>query len=223
MDSRIRLQTRLHVLLHSRHRVRFLVSPIEKNFSLPFSNVFRSMMLENIFFPRVTCFRLNDYRHLHEAVIESREDLYQISGALNKIKVCTSSSPLVLTLHKKGPCMVYASDFKSHSDSHKYRILNGSLPICEVYGKKSVKLSVLIEYVRGRERVFQVKRSLPNGIEVEHHNNPIQHVSYNILSYRTYDEVLFDIISDGTINVGSCVQWNIDFLSYKFRELNFCV
>tara|TARA_R110002073_G_scaffold336208_1_gene530875 strand:- start:17768 stop:18760 length:993 start_codon:yes stop_codon:yes gene_type:complete len=187
---------------------RFEFRPLEPGYGLTVGNALRRVLLSSLEGYAITSLRVEGVEHEFSTIKGVVEDVTEI--ILNLKQVCfkqqiedSENETVVISIN--GQEQLTAGDFQNFISG--FQVLNPDLVICNM--EKSVKIDMELTIEKGRGFVLaedNKKANAPLGtIYTDAIYTPIKNVKYAIENYRVeqktdYEKLIFDIVTDGSIN-----------------------
>ena len=187
---------------------RFEFRPLEPGYGLTVGNALRRVLLSSLEGYAITSLRIEGVEHEFSTIKGIVEDVTEIILNLKQVRFKqqieeTENETVAISIN--GQEQLTAGDFQNFISG--FQVLNPELVICNM--EKSVKLDMEITIEKGRGFVLSEdnkKSNAPLGtIFTDAIYTPIKNVKYAVENYRVeqktdYEKLVFDIITDGSIN-----------------------
>lgn len=187
---------------------RFEFRPLEPGYGLTIGNALRRVLLSSLEGYAITSLRIEGVEHEFSTIKGVVEDVTEIVLNLKQVRFKqqiedTDSETVSITV--TGKEQLTAGDFQNFISG--FQVLNPELVICNM--EKSVKLDFELTIEKGRGFVLSEENKKPNAplgtIFTDAIFTPIKNVKYAIENYRVeqktdYEKLVFDIVTDGSIN-----------------------
>ena len=187
---------------------RFEFRPLEPGYGLTVGNALRRVLLSSLEGYAITSLRIEGIEHEFSTIKGVVEDVTEIILNLKQVRFKqqiedTENETVSVTL--TGKEQITAGDFQNFISG--FQVLNPDLVICKL--EKSVKIDLEFTIEKGRGFVLSEenkKASAPLGtIFTDATFTPIKNVKYAVENFRVeqktdYEKLIFDIITDGSIN-----------------------
>ena len=187
---------------------RFEFRPLEPGYGLTVGNALRRVLLSSLEGYAITSIRVEGVEHEFSTIKGIVEDVTEIILNLKQVRFkqqIEESENETVAISISGQEQLTAGDFQNFISG--FQVLNPELVICNM--EKSVKLDMEITIEKGRGFVLSEdnkKANAPLGtIFTDAIYTPIKNVKYAVENYRVeqktdYEKLVFDIITDGSIN-----------------------
>ena len=187
---------------------RFEFRPLEPGYGLTIGNALRRVLLSSLEGFAITSIRIEGVEHEFSTIKGIVEDVTEIILNLKQVRFkqqIEESENETVAISISGQEQLTAGDFQNFISG--FQVLNPELVICNM--DKSVKLDMEITIEKGRGFVLSEdnkKTNAPLGtIFTDAIYTPIKNVKYAVENYRVeqktdYEKLVFDIITDGSIN-----------------------
>ncbi len=187
---------------------RFEFRPLEPGYGLTVGNALRRVLLSSLEGYAITSLRIEGVEHEFSTIKGIVEDVTEIILNLKQVRFKqqieeTENETVAISI--SGQEQLTAGDFQNFISG--FQVLNPELVICNM--EKFVKLDLEITIEKGRGFVLSEdnkKSNAPLGtIFTDAIYTPIKNVKYAVENYRVeqktdYEKLVFDIITDGSIN-----------------------
>ena len=187
---------------------RFEFRPLEPGYGLTVGNALRRVLLSSLEGYAITSLRIEGIEHEFSTIKGVVEDVTEMVLNLKQVRFkqqIEETESETVTVSVTGKEQLTAGDFQNFISG--FQVLNPELVICNM--EKSVKLDFEFTIERGRGFVLSEdnkKSNAPLGtIFIDAIFTPIKNVKYAIENYRVeqktdYEKLVFDIVTDGSIN-----------------------
>ena len=187
---------------------RFEFRPLEPGYGLTVGNALRRVLLSSLEGYAITSIRIEGVEHEFSTIKGIVEDVTEMILNLKQVRFkqqIEESDNETVAISVSGQEQLTAGDFQNFISG--FQVLNPELVICNM--EKSVKLDMEITIEKGRGFVLSEdnkKANAPLGtIFTDAIYTPIKNVKYAVENYRVeqktdYEKLVFDIITDGSIN-----------------------
>ncbi|HHC78698.1 MAG TPA: DNA-directed RNA polymerase subunit alpha [Flavobacteriia bacterium] len=187
---------------------RFEFRPLEPGYGLTIGNALRRVLLSSLEGYAITSLRIEGVEHEFSTIKGIVEDVTEIILNLKQIRFKqqiedTDNETVTVTI--SGQEQMTAGDFQNFISG--FQVLNPDLVICNL--EKTVKLDLEFTIEKGRGFVLSEENKKANAplgtIFTDATFTPIKNVKYAIENYRVeqktdYEKLIFDIVTDGSIN-----------------------
>lgn len=184
------------------------LEPLERGFGHTIGNSLRRILLSAMPGYAVTQARIEGVLHEYSAKEGVEEDVVEILLNLKRLafRLPLDQSEAILKLHKKGPCVIKASDL---AETNNVEIMNPDLVIAHI--AKDCELIMELKARRGRgyepaqERVLGEEHKEIGALQLDASYSPVRRVSYVVENARfegraDLDKLTLDIETNGTID-----------------------
>ena len=191
---------------------RVTLEPLERGFGHTLGNALRRIMLSSMPGSAVTEVEIDGVLHEYSTIDGVQEDVIEILLNLKELAIrMNSRDEATLTLSKKGPGPVLASDIQL---DHDVEIINPNQVIANL--TKSGELNMKLKIQRGRGYVPSVNREgeedRPIGrLQIDALFSPIRRIAYKVDSARVdqrtnLDKLIIELETNGTIDPEDSVR-----------------
>ena len=187
---------------------KFEFRPLEPGYGLTVGNALRRVLLSSLEGFAITSARLEGVDHEFSTIAGVVEDVTEIILNLKQVRFKRQIDEVdneAVSISISGQEQITAGDFQKFISG--FQILNPELVICNLDPKVSINMEITIEKGRGYVPAEENKKaSAPLGtIFTDSIYTPIKNVKYSIENYRVeqktdYEKLIFEIITDGSIN-----------------------
>jgi len=213
------------IMNHADHMSgQFEFRPLEPGYGITVGNALRRILLSSLEGFAITSFRIEGVDHEFSTIKGVVEDVTEIVLNLKQVRFkrqidATELETVSFTI--SGKDTFTAGDIGKNTSS--FQVLNPDLVICNLDPK--VKLTIEIAIGKGRGYRPAEENKLANAafgtIAIDSIFTPIKNVKYSIENYRVeqktdYEKLIFDIITDGSINPKDALQEAAKILIYHF-------
>ena len=192
----------------SDYQGRFEFRPLEPGYGLTVGNALRRVLLSSLEGFAITSVRIEGLDHEFTTIPGVVEDVTEIILNLKQIRFKQQIDEVdneVVTVSISGQNKVVAGDFQKFISG--FQILNSDHVICNLDSKVKIQMDITINKGRGYVRSEENKTSSAKlgTIFMDSVYTPIKNVKYHTEDYRVeqktdYEKLVFDIITDGSIN-----------------------
>ncbi len=187
---------------------RFEFRPLEPGYGLTVGNALRRVLLSSLEGYAITSLRIEGVEHEFSTIKGVVEDVTEIILNLKQVRFkqqIEESENETVAISISGQEQLTAGDFQNFISG--FQVLNPDLVICNM--EKSVKIDMEITIEKGRGFVLSEENKKANAplgtIFTDAIYTPIKNVKYAIENYRVeqktdYEKLIFDIVTDGSIN-----------------------
>lgn len=208
----------------SHHRV--VLEPFERGFGHTLGNALRRILLSSMPGAAVVEAEIEKVKHEYSTLPGVREDVVDILLNLKGLAIRMSDvTEVTLSLKKKGPCVVKASDI---SLENGVEIINPDHVIAHLTeeGELSMKLKVMMG--RGyqpasiREQIYQESRPI-GMLLLDATFSPVTRVAYQVENARVenrtdLDKLVIDIETNGTLDPEDAIRYSASILQQQLAS-----
>jgi len=189
-----------------------VAEPLERGYGLTLGNALRRVLLSSLQGAAVTAIQIDGVLHEFSSVPGVREDVTDMVLNVKEISVrMDEEGPKRLTLSKKGPGAVLASDIEVSGD---IEILNPELVLCHLDDGAEINMEFTVETGKGYVPADRNRpEDAPIGfVSVDALFSPIKRVSYKVENTREgqvldYDKLNLTVETDGSISPEDAVAF----------------
>lgn len=189
-----------------------VAEPLERGYGLTLGNALRRVLLSSLQGAAVTAIQIDGVLHEFSSVPGVREDVTDMVLNVKEISVrMDEEGPKRLTLSKKGPGAVLASDIEVTGD---IEILNPELVLCHLDDGAEINMEFTVETGKGYVPADRNRpEDAPIGfVAVDALFSPIKRVSYKVENTREgqvldYDKLNLTVETDGSISPEDAVAF----------------
>lgn len=204
----------IEVEANNRNRTKVVLEPLERGFGHTLGNALRRVLLSSIPGAAIVEVEIEGVEHEYSTIEGVQEDVVDILLNLKGVAFrMHTREETVLTLRKKGPCVVQASDIKLDHDTE---IVNPEHIIAHVTKKTEVAMTIRVRKGRGYEpvasrRSADVMDSSIGHLMIDASFSPIRRVAYRVesarLAQRTdMDRLVIELETNGAIAPDDAVR-----------------
>lgn len=190
------------------------IEPLDRGFGHTLGNALRRVLLSSIPGGAVTEVEIDGVLHEYTTVEGVQEDVTEVLLNLKGLAIrMHARDESVLTLNKKGPCTVYASDI---SLDHDVEIVNPDHVIAHLSKQGEINMTMRVEMGRGYQpasvRMSEEEGDRPIGkLVLDASFSPVRRVSYTVDSARVeqrtdLDKLIIEIETNGTLDSEDAVR-----------------
>ncbi len=202
-----------------KNNIKVTIEPLEKGFGNTLGNALRRVLLSFLPGHAIVEAKISGISHefsSKEGVYEDVIDiLLNLSGVHFKLE---NRNNVELSLNKKGPCKVFASDFVL---THGIEIVNPDHVLATLDNGCDFGLNVKIKRGRGHQIVLDKneinEKKIIGWLKVDASFSPIEKVTYKIENARVknkanLDKLVINIVTNGTISASEALHWSAKIL-----------
>lgn len=213
------LETKIKRLHEEDHFIECLFTPLEKNFALTFANLLRRVLYSYTIGHSITAVKIEGIQSEFEeipGIIEDTVDIlsniknltFQIDHPIQEAKLSISQQKNVKNI--RGEDILCPKGIS---------VLSKSAQLCTMNGTTSFEASLLVQ--SGTGYYFYNTKNLEKGyIPLDVSFSPIEHVSYRIQTYSHYEELVFYLKTNGSVNARSALSHSLEFLRERYASLS---
>jgi len=187
---------------------KFEFRPLEPGYGLTIGNALRRVLLSSLEGYAITSVRIEGVEHEFSTISGVVEDVTEIILNLKQVRFKRQIEDVdneSVSVSFTGKDQLTAGDFQKYISG--FQVLNPDLVICNLDGKITINMEISIE--KGRGYVPAEENRKPNApfgtIYTDSIYTPVKNVKYAIENYRVeqktdYEKLVFDIVTDGSIN-----------------------
>ncbi len=195
-------------------RARVVIEPLERGYGHTIGNALRRVLLSSIPGCAITEVEIDGVLHEYTTLEGLQEDVLDVLLNLKDVAIRMHHvDSTMLTLQKKGPCVVTAADIKT---DHNVEIINGDHVICTLTKDTSLNMSLKIERGFGyqpaaaRRRPDEESRAIGR-LMLDASFAPVRRVAYAVEAARVeqrtdLDKLVLDIETNGTIDSEDAIR-----------------
>lgn len=195
-------------------RAKVSLEPLERGFGHTLGNALRRIMLSSMAGCAVVEAEIEGVQHEYSAIEGVQEDVIDILLNLKGLAInMTSRDEATLTLTKKGPGIVKASDIQL---DHDVEIVNPDHVIANLNGKGELKITLKIARGRGYEsadsrRLDGEETRTIGRLYLDATYSPVYRVSYVVENARVeqrtdLDKLVIDLETNGTLDPDEAIR-----------------
>jgi len=187
---------------------KFEFRPLEPGYGLTVGNALRRVLLSSLEGFAITSVRFEGVDHEFSTIAGVVEDVTEIILNLKQVRLKRQIDEVdneSVSISISGQEQITAGDIQKFISG--FQVLTPDLVICNLDPKVSINMDITIEKGRGYVPAEENKKSsAPLGtIFTDSIYTPIKNVKYSIENYRVeqktdYEKLVFEIITDGSIN-----------------------
>lgn len=202
------------------NKIKIVIEPLEKGFGYTIGNALRRVMLSALPGSAITEARISGVLHefaLKDGVYEDIMDiLLNLSNVHFKLENRDNAE---LSLNKKGPCQILASDFAVPED---IKIANPDFVIANIDYSGDLALDVKVLKSKGCRMIpnksDSIKKRLEGWFPLDAFFSPVNKVSFKIENIKTkskidIDRLIIFVETNGTITATEALHWSSKILS----------
>ena len=202
------------------NKIKVIIEPLERGFGHTLGNALRRIMLSSMPGAAVTEVKISGVLHEFTAKNGVYDDMMDILLNISNIFFKIEDKDYVeLSLSKKGPCTVFASDFIL---PHGVKIINPEHIIANIDESGDLGIDIRVIKSRGYKTMLNdnnyEKKDFIGWIPLNAFFSPINKVSYKVENTRVknrtdLDKLIISIETNGTISASEALHWSSRILS----------
>ena len=203
---------------------KFEFRPLEPGYGLTVGNALRRVLLSSLEGFAITSVRIEGVEHEFSTITGVVEDVTEIILNLKQIRFKRQIDDVdneSVSISISGQDKITAGDFQQFISG--FQILNSDLVICTLDPKVNISIEITIEKGRGYVPAEENKKSSAamGTIFTDSIYTPIKNVKYSVENYRVeqktdYEKLIFEIITDGSINPQDALTQAAKILIHHF-------
>jgi len=203
---------------------KFEFRPLEPGYGLTVGNALRRVLLSSLEGFAITSVRIEGVEHEFSTISGVVEDVTEIILNLKQIRFKRQIDDVdneSVSISISGQDQITAGNFQKFISG--FQILNTDLVVCNLDPKVNISLELTIEKGRGYVPAEENKRSSAaiGTIFTDSIYTPIKNVKYSVENYRVeqktdYEKLIFEIITDGSINPQDALTQAAKILIHHF-------
>lgn len=201
-------------------RSRVTLEPLERGFGHTLGNALRRILLSSMPGAAITEAQIDGVLHEYSSIEGVREDVLEILLNLKEVAVkLNASDSAELTLNKKGPAVVRASDIQLNHDTE---IANPDHVIAHVSEGAELNMSLRVEKGMGYRAANTDNDSQVGVLRLDASFSPVHTISYEVQNARVeqrtdLDKLIIDIVTDGTLDPEDAIKQAATVLHYQLN------
>ena len=203
---------------------KFEFRPLEPGYGLTVGNALRRVLLSSLEGFAITSVRIEGVEHEFSTISGVVEDVTEIILNLKQIRFKRQIDDVdneSVSISISGQDKITAGDFQKFISG--FQILNSDLVICTLDPKVNISMEITIEKGRSYVPAEENKKSSAamGTIFTDSIYTPIKNVKYSVENYRVeqktdYEKLIFEIITDGSINPQDALTQAAKILIHHF-------
>lgn len=192
---------------HTDTYARFNAQPLERGFGVTIGNSLRRILLSSIYGSAIVGVKFDEslgILHEFSSISGVYEDVTNIILNLKRIVLSMhTDKPQIVTLEKRGPCTVHASDINTGMNID---VTNPEQQICTIENDIVFKMEIMVQWGRGYVPAEINKETIQEHgwIPIDAIFSPVRRVSFNvtptIVGRRTdYDRLALEVWTNGVV------------------------
>jgi DNA-directed RNA polymerase subunit alpha len=190
------------------------IEPLDRGFGHTLGNALRRVLLSSIPGAAITEVEIDGVLHEYTTIEGVQEDVTEIMLNLKGLAIrMHAREESILTVNKKGPCTVYASDIAL---DHDVEIVNPDHVIGHLSKQGVLNMTMKVEMGRGYQpaavRLVEEEGDRPIGkLVLDASFSPVRRVAYTVDSARVeqrtdLDKLIIEIETNGTLDSEDAVR-----------------
>ena len=213
-----------------KHKAKITLEPLDRGFGHTLGNALRRVLLSSMPGCAVTEVEIEGVLHEYTTIEGVQEDVTEILLNLKGLDVCMHTRhESILTINKKGPCVVYASDIVL---DHDVEVGNPEHFIARLTKEGELNMAMKVELGRGYQpaatRISEEGDRPIGKLLVDASFSPVRRVSYVVDTARVeqrtdLDKLVVEIETNGTIGAEDAIRHAANLLQEQlsvFVELS---
>lgn len=196
-----------------------ILTPLEKNFSAPFANFLRRMILSYTIGIGITSIKIKNVNSEFDSIPGVLEDTIQIIMNLKNLVITSktpiSSSPSKLKLTLEGPRRVLANCITTPPG---ISIINEDFYLFTITDQSFIDIEISIDSGIGYYQ-SSIESSELGVIPIDSSFCPVGNVSYSISSYPNYEELAFHVQTNGSVDAKDVFFHALNLLYNKIGQI----
>ena len=180
---------------------KIIVEPLERGFGITLGNAMRRVLLSALPGIAPVGIKIDGVQHEFSTIPGVKEDVTEMILNIKMLALKTSNTDKdfrkILTINKKGPCLVTAGDIVTDAE---VEVLNPDLPLCTMGSDGQLNMEIYVGRGRGyvsadknKEINKELKLNYPIGfIPVDSIYAPVKKANYSVESARVGQSIGFD-------------------------------
>lgn len=204
----------------SQFRSRVTLEPLERGFGHTLGNALRRILLSSMPGAAITEAQIDGVLHEYSSIEGVREDVLEILLNLKEVAVkLNASDKAELTLNKKGPAIVRASDIQLN---HDVEIANPDHVIAHVSEGAELNMTLRVEKGMGYRAANTDNDSSIGALRLDASFSPVHTISYEVQNARVeqrtdLDKLIIEIVTDGTLDPEDAIKKAATVLHYQLN------
>ena len=196
-----------------KNTAKITIEPLDRGFGHTLGNALRRVLLSSMPGCAVTEVEIEGVLHEYTTIEGVQEDVTEILLNLKGLDVCMHSrQESILTLNKKGPCAVHASDIVL---DHDVEVVNPDHFIARLTKEGELNMAMKVELGRGYQpaaaRISEEGDRPISKLFIDASFSPIRRVSYVVDTARVeqrtdLDKLIVEIETNGTIGAEEAIR-----------------
>lgn len=202
-----------------KNKLKIVIEPLEKGFGYTVGNALRRTMLAALPGSAIVEAKISGILHEFESKDGVYEDIMEILLNLSNVHFKLEKRESVeLSLSKRGPCKIFASDFAIPED---IKIANPNFVIANIDHTGDINLNVKVLKGKGCKLVLDknefIKKKNDGWFHLDAFFSPVNKVSYKIENTKIKEKIDLDrliifVETNGTITAAEALHWSSKIL-----------
>lgn len=199
---------------------RVTLEPLERGFGHTLGNALRRILLSSMPGAAIVEAQIDGVLHEYSSIEGVREDVLEILLNLKEVAVkLNASDSAELTLNKKGPSVVRASDIALNHDTE---IANPDHVIAHLSDGAELNMTLRVEKGMGYQAAQTANDSNIGTLRLDASYSPVHTVSYEVQNARVeqrtdLDKLILDVVTDGTLDPEDAIKQAATVLHYQLN------
>lgn len=199
---------------------RVTLEPLERGFGHTLGNALRRILLSSMPGAAIVEAQIDGVLHEYSSIEGVREDVLEILLNLKEVAVkLNANDSAELTLNKKGPAVVRASDIVLNHDTE---IANPDHVIAHVSEGAELNMTLKVETGMGYRAAPTATDSQIGVLRLDASFSPVHTVSYEVQNARVeqrtdLDKLILDVVTDGTLDPEDAIKQAATVLHYQLN------
>ncbi len=204
------------------NKAKVILEPLERGFGHTLGNALRRILLSSIPGCAITEAQISGVLHEYTSIEGVQQDVVEILLNLKGVAlIMHSKDEAIVTINKKGPGPVLASDIQG---DHDIEIVNPDHLIANITGKTTLEMTLKVEKGRGYQPA-NVRVDPDENREIGHmlldaSFSPIRRVAYTVENARVaqstnLDKLVIDLETNGTVDPEEAIRISAGILQQQ--------
>ena len=204
------------------NQAKVILEPLERGFGHTLGNALRRILLSSIPGCAITEAQISGVLHEYTSIEGVQQDVVEILLNLKGVAlVMHGKEEATLTINKKGPGPVLASDIQG---DHDIEIVNPDHVIANINGKTTLEMTLKVEKGRGYQpantRVDPDENREIGHMLLDASFSPIKRVAYTVENARVaqstnLDKLIIDLETNGTVDPEEAIRISAGILQQQ--------
>jgi DNA-directed RNA polymerase subunit alpha len=208
------------------NHAKVILEPLERGFGHTLGNALRRILLSSIPGCAITEAKIDGVLHEYTTIEGVQEDVVEILLNLKGVAMrMHTKDEALLTINKKGPCVVTAADLQG---DHDLEIINPDHVIANLRGKAKLEMTLKATKGHGYEP-STARQNDDENREIGHmlldaSFSPIRRVAYSVENARVeqranLDKLIIELETDGTVDPEECIRISAGILQQQLSVI----